>query len=347
MAGAWRTAAAAPAERLPDRVAMGVLLSLFPVSLLDEVILASGRADRRRRSLPARLVLYYVLALCLFADRNYEQVMRLLLNGLSWRSHWIRSWEKTPSASAISRARARLGADPLRLLFERTTLPSGDPRTLFGGLRVLSLDCVALDVAGSWENSAFGYPAPGARFPQVRVMALADAGTHALVDATLGASVAAESILAGRLVRNLGPGTLLVMPLSAGSSALLRLAGSRGVDLLLGAAAGDPPARGVPLRSVPTAQGVLLTTLTDPELAPAEMLAACYAGRWRIEPALAWLRAVPRADGITLRSRDPEMVAQEIWALLCLYQAMNALTCQAAERHRCTCRRPPLPDLFR
>ncbi|MQY09849.1 transposase domain-containing protein [Actinomadura macrotermitis] len=343
MAGAWRTAAA-PAERLPDRVAMGVLLSLFPVPLLDEVIRASGRADRRRRSLPARLVLYHVLALCLFTDRNYEQVMRLLLNGLSWRSHWIRSWESTPSAPAISRARARLGAEPLRLLFERTTLPSGGPGTRFGGLRVLSLDGAALDVAGSLENSALGYPAPAARFPQVRVAALAEAGTRALVDATLGASVVAEGVLAGRLVRGLGPGTLLVVPPSAGTPALLRLAGRQGVDLLLGAAAGDPPARG--LRSVPTARGRLLTTLTDPELAPAEALAACYAARWRIGPALAWLRAVPQGHGITLRSRDPEMVAQEIWALLCLYQAMNALTCQAAERHRCTCRRPPLPDLF-
>ncbi|MBW8481686.1 transposase domain-containing protein [Actinomadura parmotrematis] len=341
MAGARRTAAA-PAERLPDRVAMGVLLSLFPIPLLDDVIRESGRADLRRRALPARLVLYYVLALCLFPDRNYEQVMRLLLDGLSWRSHWLRSWEGTPSASALSRARERLGADPLRLLFERLApAPPRRPGPRFGGLHVLSLDGIALDVAGSRGNAALGYPAPAARFPQVRVAALADAGTHALLAATLGAAAVAEEVLAARLLRTPRPGTLLAMPFAAAPPAALRAAAGRGHGLLLGAPAGTRPPPGLRVRALPAARGVLFTTLLDPQRAPAEALAACYAERWRIAPALSWLRAVPAGGAVALRSRDPETVVQEVWATLCLYQAMNALTCQAGERRWCACRPAP------
>ncbi len=305
---------------------MALLLSLFPVPLLDDVLRASGRAGVRRRTLPARLVLYHVLALALFSDRNYAQVMRLLLDGLSWSSHDLRTFDAAPSVSAISRARARLGPDPLRMLFERTTpRPPPRPGPLFGGLRGLSLDGVSLDVAGSRENASLGYPAPTAPFPQIRVVALADSTTHALLDATLGACGTPDATLTDRLLRGVRPGTLLAMPLSARSPGLLRAADRRGAHLLLG---GGPDETRRGLRTVRTANGVLHTTL-DPGRATASALAACYARRWTIAPALAWLRPAP-AGGVALRSRNPEMVVQEVWALLCLYQALNALTCQSS-----------------
>lgn len=347
---------AVPAERLTDRVSIGVLVSLVPVSLLDEVIRVSGCADRRRRALPARLVIYYVLALCLLADHNYDQVMRILLDGLSWRSRGSRAWERAPSASAISRARARVGSDPLRVLFERMAGPlaePGAPVARYRGLRLLSLDGTALDVPESEENSAFGYPGDAARFPQVRVFAVAEEGSHALVDATFGSSAVAERVLAGRLLRCLRPGTLLAAPAGAWSPDLVRRAARTGTDLLLelpgppGSSAGDVLAdgtrlceiAGVPFRVVPTlARGALATTLTDPVRAPAAELAARYAGRWTFDDALTWMRPGWHGRGTVLRSRNPDMVVQEIWALLCVYQAMRALTCQAGPSRWCACR---------
>ena len=47
-----------------------------------------GRRERRSRLLPARVVVYYVLALALFADCSYEEVMRQLVEGLAWESGW-------------------------------------------------------------------------------------------------------------------------------------------------------------------------------------------------------------------------------------------------------------------
>jgi hypothetical protein len=113
--------------------------------------------------LPARVVVYYVLALALFADGSYEEVMRQLVEGLAWESGWQRSWE-VPSKMAISKARARLGREPLELLFGAVAVPvaTGSTRGAFyRGLRLVSVDGTCLDVADTPANDEeFGRPVP-------------------------------------------------------------------------------------------------------------------------------------------------------------------------------------------
>jgi hypothetical protein len=108
--------------RLTERVGLGVLTRIFPRDLVDEVLNATGKNEQRKRLLPARVVVYYVLALTLFYGDAYEEVLQKLVNGLrflrSWRSDWT-----VPSTSAISRARDRLGPLPLRELFVRVAQP--------------------------------------------------------------------------------------------------------------------------------------------------------------------------------------------------------------------------------
>ena len=90
---------------------MGVLTSTFPPWLVDEVVEATGRTEQRSRLLRARLVVYYVMGLVLFAQSSYELVMRNLVEGLSWQSGWRQQWQ-IPSKSAIFQARARSSSDP-------------------------------------------------------------------------------------------------------------------------------------------------------------------------------------------------------------------------------------------
>ena len=104
------------APRLPDRIAIGVLTTTFPPELVDRVIAKTGRAEQRQRLLPARVVVYYTLAICLFAQVGYEEVMRLLVEGLAWLRRFEGTWQ-VPDKSSIARARARLGPAPLRELF--------------------------------------------------------------------------------------------------------------------------------------------------------------------------------------------------------------------------------------
>jgi hypothetical protein len=69
---------------LTDRIGVGVLTRLIDRDLVDEVLAETGRVEQRRRLLPARVVVYYVLALCLFFGDAYEEVMRKLVGGLQW-----------------------------------------------------------------------------------------------------------------------------------------------------------------------------------------------------------------------------------------------------------------------
>ena len=151
-------------QRLSDHVALGVLTRTFPPELVDEVVRQTGREQRRHRLLPSRLVVYYVMALALFSQAGYEEVMRSLVEGLAWGSGWRQSW-RVPSQPAISLARARSGAAPLTELFARACVPlaaPGSPGAFWRGWRLVSMDGTTLDVADTPENAAaFGRPGSG------------------------------------------------------------------------------------------------------------------------------------------------------------------------------------------
>ena len=127
---------------------------MFPPDLVDRVVAEVGRGERRQRLLPARVVVYYVLALALFADSSYEEVMRQLVEGLAWESGWLKSWE-VPRKGSIFKARQRLGCEPLELLFRavaRSLAGQSTRGAFYRGLRLVSLDGSCLDVADTPAN---------------------------------------------------------------------------------------------------------------------------------------------------------------------------------------------------
>jgi Insertion element 4 transposase N-terminal/Transposase DDE domain len=203
-------------QRLSDHISIGVLTRVFPPELVDEVVAAAGRVERRHRLLPARVVVYYVLAMALFADSSYEEVMRQLTEGLAWASDWQRTWE-VPSKVAISLARRRLGREPLELLFGAVAQPLAGEATrgaFYRGLRLMSLDGTCVDVADTPQNDeAFGRPGSsrregGGAFPQLRLVGLCESGTHAITSAALGPYASSEQALTDRLLGALGKGML-------------------------------------------------------------------------------------------------------------------------------------------
>jgi len=94
-------------DRLTDRIGLGVLTRLVHRDLVDEVLADTGRTERRRRLLPARVVVYFVLAMTLFFDDAYEEVMRKLVEGLRFLRSWNEGWQ-VPTSSALCQARVRL-----------------------------------------------------------------------------------------------------------------------------------------------------------------------------------------------------------------------------------------------
>jgi hypothetical protein len=193
-----------------------VLTRVFPPELVDRVVGEAGRVEQRHRLLPARVVVYYVLAMALFADSSYEEVMRALVEGLAWASGWRQSWE-VPAKGSIFKARARLGREPLRLLFEAVAGPLAGEATqgaFYRGLRLLSLDGTCLDVADTAANEQeFGRPGSsrregGGAFGQLRLVALSETGTHAICAAALGPLSSSENALADELLPRFAPGML-------------------------------------------------------------------------------------------------------------------------------------------
>jgi Insertion element 4 transposase N-terminal/Transposase DDE domain len=225
-------------ERLTDRLAIGVLTSLLHRDLVDEVIAEAGRKEQRIRLLPARVVVYFVLAMCLFFDDGYEEVMRKLVSGLRFLKSWGPGWS-VPTTGAITQARQRLGEDPLRLLFDRIAVPMAMPGTRgawLGSWRMMAIDGVQLEVPGTPSNTgAFGkssYKAVPAGFPQARVVGLGECGTHAIVAAQIGTLSMGERELAEGLLDRLERDMLLMADRGFYSLELWASALETGADLL-------------------------------------------------------------------------------------------------------------------
>jgi hypothetical protein len=355
-------------ERLSDRIAIGLLTRTVSPELVDEVVAATDTGEVRKRLLPARVVVFFVLAMCLFSGQGYEEVARLLTEGLAWGRRWRGRWE-VPSTAAISRARARLGARPLRLLFERVCRPLAVEATrgaFYRGWRLVAVDGTTLDVPDTPSNvEAFGRPGSSrgegkSAFPQVRVAALAECGTHAIFAAATGPLSTHETTLARRLFADLSAGMLLIADrgfvgfelwaeaVATGADQLWRVRSSAVLPVVTmlpdGSYLSQIVAAGDRKRRNPTTVRVveytlaasatvyrLITTILDPQLAPAAELAALYAQRWEIETALDELKTHQRGPGLVLRSRYPDGVEQEVYGFLLVHYAIRALMWQSAQ----------------
>jgi hypothetical protein len=252
-----------PEGWLPDRISIGVLTRAFPAELVDEVIEVTGTREQRRRLLPARLMVYFVLALWLFRGRNcgYGQVMAKLADGLYCRRRgadllaghldadgWVdagdgRRWRQ-PNISSLSRGRGKLGADPVRMLFEHVAGPvaaDGAPGVFCCGLRVVSMDGSVTDVPDSEKNAAFfGRPSNqsrGGAFPQARWVAAAESGTGSLLGAAVGRYTDAEQPLALDLLGCFGPGMVVLADRKFLSWAMARAFLATGAHILWRASA--------------------------------------------------------------------------------------------------------------
>ncbi len=355
-------------QRLSDHISLGVLTRVFPPDLVDQVVADSGKTEVRHRLLPARVVVYYVLALALFSQASYEEVMRNLVEGLSWSTGWARSW-RMPSKVALSKARARLGPEPLQAMFEAVAAPLATQTTkgaFFRGWRLMAIDGTCVDLADTLDNdAAFGRPATGrgqgvGAFPQVRMVGLAECGTHALVDVVVGPLRDGEKTLAATVLRSLRPGMLLAADRAFFSFELWQQAAQTGADLLWRAKSNQDLAveevledgsylsrvyeivnfhrrgKGIPVRVIvytiddpgrpqAGAQYRLLTTILDPEAAPADELARLYDQRWEFESLLDELKTHQRGARVVLRSKLPGGVLQELYGMLCVHYAIRWL----------------------
>lgn len=375
-------------SRLTDRISLGVLAEILPRDLIEEVLDETGGREQRSRRLPAHVMVRFCLAMCLFFDEDYEEVMRLLVGSLkdmeSWRDEWA-----VPSTSAITQARQRLKADPLRVLFERVAVPvagRGTKGAWLGSRRLMAVDGFMLDIADTPDNvTEFGRLDDGPKasaFPQVRVLALEECGSHAATAASFGPCRVDERRLFTDILGALEPDMLVIVdrnfysfqlwkqaldtgadllwrvqssvtlpviePLPAGSYRSMvinpKITGARRTTLIDQVRRGHqiPEGDAIPVRvieyEIPDREGngtgeliCLITSILDPSDATATELATAYHERWESETSFREKKTYLRRSGRVLRSKSPEMVRQEIWALLLTHYAIRKLMCKAAD----------------
>src|ERR1700732_2883921 len=154
-------AALPPGTRLTDYISLGVCAKTFPRSRIDEVLTKTGRGSQRQRDLPAHVVVYYVIALALYMQASYREVLRCLMEGIQWLLDPAAA-VKVAGKSGISQARTRLGWEPLHRLHDAVVKPiavRGTRGAWYRGWRLVSLDGSTLDVADEEVNAAaFGRP---------------------------------------------------------------------------------------------------------------------------------------------------------------------------------------------
>lgn len=347
-----------------QHLSMGVLALCFPVAEVQRIIEQCGRASRRVRDLPAVVVVFYVLALSLFPSVGYQSVLRWLLCGLQWLGSGS---FRLSGKGSLSRARQRLGEEPLRRMFEQMAPPLADaslPGSYWKGLHVVALDGSTLALQDTASNEdAFGRSSNQngkAAYPMSRFVALAEAGTHMIFAASLGRYDTSEVDLAKEVVGHLRPGMLCLGDRLFPGFPLWKKAAQTGAHLLWRAKAslkltriaelpdGSWLGRWAPLgrRKDASPEVVvrvieyrlkrggevyrLITTLTDPAFAGARELAAFYPQRWEVELTIKEGKSILRQGQITLRSKVAPLVRQEFWGLLLAHYLVRKMMARAA-----------------
>ena len=366
-----RTVAELPkGARITDYISLGVLTKTFPLERVNAAVAAAGKTSRRQRDLPAHVVLYYVIALTLYMQVSYREVLRCLLEGIQWLLG--PEWEvKVTGKSGISQARTRLGWEPLKQLHDEVVAPIAVKRTKgawYRDWRLVSVDGSTMDVADNQDNEkAFGRPSASrgsSAYPQVRFVSLVENGTHVLFGTQLGGYHEGEITLAHKVLPALQKGMLCLADRNFFGFELWRKARASGADLLWRVKKNlrlpcekrlpdgsylsmiyrsdkdrRQSANGIRVRVIEyTLEGVaeaepiyrLVTSILDPDRAPAQELAALYHERWEIETALDELKTHLRGSKIVLRSKTPDLVRQEFYGLLMTHFAVRGLMHEAA-----------------
>ena len=333
------------------KAGLGVLAEAFPLETVQAILTATGREGKRKRLLPASMMVYYVIALGLFVGVGCREVLRRLLDGATWI--WPNE-VRVATESAITQARQRLGSIPIERLYEEVVVPIAKKITRgawFRGWRVVTIDGFILDVAESDENvKAFGRPGSSrgkSAYPQVRVVGFVENGTHAFFGAEMDRCDVGETTIARRILGKLRKNMLCLADRNFLCYPLWQQAVATGAKLVwraklqlvipktrklsdgsyLAKIYPSPKHRradrdGIPVRLVDyRIDGFresyrLVTNILDPNQAPALELARLYSERWTVETAFDELKTHLRGSNVVLRSKLPDLVRQDVFGLL-------------------------------
>jgi len=355
---------AALAAQWPSAQRVVALKRIVSEAELQQIVAGTRRGKAFCRCLPAWFMVWFVVALGLFCRDSYCQTYR-----------WLQVYRrrKIPLRSTLCEARQALGVAVMRKVYEATAkllVTARTPGGMYQGLRLMAVDGFVIDLADTKANErAFGRPgggrSPGA-FPQARVLALCETGSHVLWRSLIKPICRGEISMVPQLLRLLRPDMLLLWDRGFFSYGTVDHVRRQGAQLLARVKNGlvfrpirhlpdgsylakvypspqhrERDEQGLVVRIIeytfddPGRPGSgqkhrLLTTLIDAELHPATELIALYHERWEEELTIDELKTHQRERPV-LRSQTPGGVVQEIYGLLIGHFVVRSLMHEAAE----------------
>jgi hypothetical protein len=356
--------------RLNDFISLGVIAKIFPRDLIDEILIETKKTSERQRNLPAHVMVYFVIALSLYMQESSREVLRCLREGLQRLFGPRNIGKTTgKSGISQARKRLGVEPVKTlyhRVVVPIATKRTKGAR--YRKWTLVSLDGSTLDIADTEANEKeFGRPGSKrgeSAFPKLRFVSLVENGTHVLFGAVPGRYNESETSLAKKVIPILKKGMLCIADRYFYGYNMWRDALKTKADLLWRVKKNlilpcikrledgsyeskiynSPKDRrldnnGITVRVIEyTLKGVhkpeplyrLITTILDPQDAPANELAALYQERWEIETALDELKTHLRGRQIVLRSKMPYGVYQEFYGLMLAHFAVRSVMHDAA-----------------
>lgn len=335
------------------------------MELVDRIIDQCWRREQRARALPARLVFYFTLVLCLFPAESYRSAMKILMSvfGRGTRGY------RVPTTGSIGVARRRLGSGPMETAVRAVMAPRARPETPGAWYRdwlLTAVDGTTFAVPDTEDNEReFGRPGSArgekrAAYPQIHAACLIEVGTHTVFDARMDGCCVAETVLIEEMFSALRPGMLVladrniysfhrwIKAVGMGADLLWRVSANLTLRPVESLADGSYLAEVIPPRKagrasfrlrmieyrLPGSDEVyrLVTTILDPARAPAKELAVLYHERWDIEGFLKQIKSVQLNSEKIFRSKSPDGVRQEFWAHLAVHYATMCVQVDAADQ---------------
>ena len=330
---------------------------------IEESLHQTGKASIRRRKLPAEHVVWLVIGLALFRDQPIGYVVEQLKLVFGTTEYCV------PSAAV--QARQRLGREPLNALFcllsQAWFAESQQQYSNFHGLSVCAVDGVVWSMPQTEENfNHFGSSkgkAAVAPYPQVRATCLVNTNTHEIIDAQIGSMDQGELTLANQLFPPSQSITLFDRAYfsadfligwqtrAEASHWLMRAKDNLRYEIIkrnsqhdfhirmpistrakkLNPTLGDYwEARLIEVEQAGKVRRYI-TSLIDSKRYPLTTLAKLYAQRWEIEMCYREIKS-DLQEGKHLRSKQPDLIYQELWGVFIAYNILRRQMKHMAQR---------------